>query len=121
MVACLGRHNIVVDALSQKEVVAYIMTLSEVISDFNEKIKQAVGLDAGYEKLRQQVRNGGTIKYWLEGELFMFKGGRLYVSMGGLRKELLKEIHDAKWVGHPGEEQTMALLSRSYYWKKKKG
>ena len=28
-----GRHNIVADALSRKEVVAYIMTLSEVISD----------------------------------------------------------------------------------------
>ena len=36
-----GRHNIVADALSQKVVVAYIMTLSEVISDFNEQIKQA--------------------------------------------------------------------------------
>ena len=46
--------------------VTYIMTLSEVISDFNERIKKAAGLDAGYEKLRQQVRNGETIKYWPE-------------------------------------------------------
>ena len=37
---------------------AYIMTLSEVVSDFNERIKQAVGLDAGHEKFRQQVRMG---------------------------------------------------------------
>ena len=57
--------------------VAYIMTLSEVISDFNERIKKAAGLDAGYEKLRQQVRNGETRKYWLESDLLMFKGGRL--------------------------------------------
>ena len=48
----------------------------------------------------------------------MFKGGRLYVSMDGLRRELLKETHDAKWAGHPEEERTMALLSRSYYWPK---
>ena len=92
------------------------MTLSEVISDFNERIKQATGLDARYDKLRQQVRNGETIKYWLEGDLLVFKGGRLYVLMGGLRKELLKETHDAKWAGHLGRERTMALLSRSYYW-----
>ena len=59
----LGRHNIVADALSRKEVVAYIMTLSEVISDFNEWIKNAAGLDASYEKLRQQVMNGETRKY----------------------------------------------------------
>ena len=49
------------------------MTLSEVISNFNERIKKTAGLDAGYEKLRQQVRNGGTIKYWLEGELHVLK------------------------------------------------
>ena len=47
-----GQHNIMVDALSWKEVVAYIMTLSKVISDFNERIKQAVGLDVRYEKLK---------------------------------------------------------------------
>ena len=90
------------DVLSRKEVVAYIMTLSEVILDFNEQIKQAAGLDVGYEKPRQQVKNEETIKYWLEDELLVFKGGRLYVPMGGLRKKLLKETHDAKWVGHPG-------------------
>ena len=38
--------------------------------------------------------------------------------MGGLWRELLKETHDAKWAGHPGEERTMALLSKSYYWQK---
>ena len=94
------------------------MTFSEVISDFNERIKKAAGLDADYEKLRQQVKNGETKKYWLENDLLMFKGGRLYVAMGGLRRELLKETHDAKWAGHPGEERTMALLSRSCYWPK---
>ena len=46
----------------------------------------------------------------------MFKGGRPYVPMGRLQKELLKEIYDAKWAGHQREERTMALLSRSYYW-----
>ena len=85
---------------------------------FNERIKKAAGLNAGYEKLRQQVRNGETRKYWLENDLLMFKGGRLYVPMGGLWRELLKDTHDAKWAGHPGEERTMALLSRSYYWLK---
>ncbi|RVW72817.1 Transposon Ty3-I Gag-Pol polyprotein [Vitis vinifera] len=35
-----GRHNTVADALSRREVIAYITALSEVISDFNEKIKQ---------------------------------------------------------------------------------
>ncbi|RVW78229.1 hypothetical protein CK203_054712 [Vitis vinifera] len=80
-----GRHNTVADALSRKEVTAYITALSEVISDFNEKIKLDAEQDAAY---------------------------------GGLRKDLLRETHDSKWAGHPGEERTLAVLARSYYWPK---
>lgn len=34
---------------------------------------------------------------------------------GRLRHQLLQEVHDAKWAGHPGRERTLALLARSYY------
>ena len=54
-------------------------------------------------------------KYWLKGELLVAKGGRLYVPVGNLKRELLTETHDTKWAGHPREERTMALLARSYY------
>ena len=30
-----------------------------------------------------------------------------------LRREVLKETHDTKWVGHPVEERTLALLTWS--------
>ncbi|RVW21226.1 Transposon Tf2-2 polyprotein [Vitis vinifera] len=113
-----GRHNTVVDVLSRKELITYITALSEVISDFNEKIKHAAEQDAAYGRLRQQVKEGVIRRYWLEGDLLVAKGGRWYVPAGGLRKELLRETHDAKWAGHPGEERTLALLARSYYWPK---
>ena len=48
----------------------------------------------------------------------MVKGGRWYVLIGGLRKDLLQETHDSKWADHPGEERTLELLARSYYWPK---
>ncbi|RVW62992.1 Transposon Tf2-12 polyprotein [Vitis vinifera] len=113
-----GRHNTVADALSRREVIAYITALLEVIFDFNEKIKQAAEQDAAYGKLKQQVKEGVIRRYWLEGDLLVAKRGRWYVPAGGLRKELLRETHDAKWAGHPGEERTLALLARSYYWLK---
>ena len=72
------------DALSRKEVIAYITAFSEVISDFNEKIKLAVEQDAAYGKLKQQVKEGVIRRYWLEGDLFVAKGGRWYVPAGGL-------------------------------------
>ncbi|RVW30894.1 Transposon Tf2-12 polyprotein [Vitis vinifera] len=88
-----GRHNTVVDALSKRE-------------------------DAAYGRLKQQVEEGVIRRYWLEGDLLVAKGGRWYVPTDGLRKKLFRETHDAKWVGHPGEERTLALLARSYYWPK---
>ncbi|RVW60175.1 Transposon Tf2-2 polyprotein [Vitis vinifera] len=109
-----GRHNTVTDALSRKEVIAYITTLSEVIFDLNEKIKQAAEQDVAYGRLKQQVKKGVIMRYWLEGDLLVAKGGRWYVPTGDRRKELLRETHDAKWAGHPGEERTLALLAKSY-------
>ena len=87
-----GRHNVVEDTLSRKEVIAYIAALSEVVSDFNERIKQIADLDASYEKLRQQVRDGLNIKYWIEDELLVAKGGRLYVPAGNKAEKPYSKI-----------------------------
>ncbi|KAL5812198.1 hypothetical protein ACOSQ3_027148 [Xanthoceras sorbifolium] len=44
-------------------------------------------------------------------------GNRLYVpKFGNLRKNLIKEYHDTKWAGHPGQQRTKALLEATYYW-----
>ena len=53
--------------------ITYITTLSEVISNFNEKIKQAAEQDAAYGKLKQQVKEGVIRRYWLEGDLLVAK------------------------------------------------
>ena len=82
------------DALSRKEVIAYITTLSEVISDFNEKIKLVAEQDATYGRLKQQVKEGVIRRYWLEGDLLVAKGERWYVLAGGLMRDLLRETHD---------------------------
>ena len=113
-----GKHNVVADTFSRKEVIAYIAALSEVVLDFNERIQQLAESDASYEKLRQQVREGLNRRYWIQDNLLMAKGGRLYVPAGQLMKELLRETHDTNWAGHPGEGRTQALLARSYYWPK---
>ena len=68
-----------------------------------------------YGRLKQQVKEGIIRRYWLEGDLLVAKRERWYVLVGGLRRELLWETHDAKWAGHPGEKRTLALLARSYY------
>ncbi|KAI5674227.1 hypothetical protein M9H77_14591 [Catharanthus roseus] len=45
------------------------------------------------------------------------KGNQLFVpKWGNLQRELIKECHDSKWVGHPGMKRTIALLKTTYYW-----
>ena len=61
------------------------------------------------------MKDDTTRRYWLENEMLYFTGGKLYVPSIKLRRELLKETHDTKWTGHPGEERTLALLSRSFH------
>ena len=48
----------------------------------------------------------------------LYKGGRIFMPKGELRKYLIRETHDPQWAGHPGRERVVALLSRTYYWPK---
>jgi len=43
--------------------------------------------------------------------------GRVYVpAVDQIKVEILREHHDAKTAGHLGQEKTLELLARSYYW-----
>ena len=108
------------NALSRKEVASYVGLLSRVVVDFTEQVRQEAPQDSTYQKLVEQVKEGTTRRYWLENKLLYFIGGKLYVPSSKLRRELLKKTHDTKWVGHPEEERTLALVARSFHWPKTK-
>ena len=103
------------DALSRKEAVSYVGSLSSVVTDFKQRVRLEAAQDSTYQKLVEKVRDGTTRRYWLENELLYFREGKLYVPSSKLRQELLKETHDTKWAGHPREERTLALLARSFH------
>ena len=90
------RHNVVVNALNQKELTEYVITQSHMISYFNEKIKQAAKLDSTYENMKQQFKEGATKNFWLEDDLLVAKRGRLCVPRSCLHKELLRETYDVE-------------------------
>ena len=90
------------------------------MADFTERVRQEAPQDPIYQKLVEQVKDDTTRRYWLENKLLYFTGRKLYVPSSKLRRELLKETHDTKWVGHPREERTLALLARSFHWPKMK-
>ncbi|KAH0709457.1 hypothetical protein KY284_010884 [Solanum tuberosum] len=75
--------------------------------------------DSLYVRWMGQVQDGTMRRYWIEDDLLHFKGGRIVVpNGGGLRKDLMKEVHDTTWASHPEVERMLALLSRVYFWPK---
>lgn len=49
----IRKHNVIGDALRQKEGIGCVATLSHMISDFNKTIRQAAKVDSSHEKMRQ--------------------------------------------------------------------
>jgi hypothetical protein len=51
-----------------------------------------------------------------DGKLLLFQG-RCYIPANQLlRRRILQLYHDSPAAGHPGQQNTAALLERDYYW-----
>ena len=53
-----SRHNQVADTLSKKEVASYVGSLSLVVADFIERVRQEAPQDPTYQKLVEQMKDG---------------------------------------------------------------
>lgn len=88
-----ARHNQVANTLNRKQVVEYVIALSQLIMYLTK-----------------------------EDGLLHAKGGRLFVPKGEkVRLGLLKEHHNTRWAGHLDRERMMALMARHFYWPDIKG
>ena len=80
-------------------------------------IKEGLQYDLVAKSLITLAHEGKTRRFWVEDGLLYTKGKRLYVpKWGSARRNLIKECHDSKWAGHPGQRRTRALLESAYYW-----
>nr|GEW28756.1 hypothetical protein [Tanacetum cinerariifolium] len=69
------------------------------------------------KKIVALAKDWKTRRFWLKGDMLFTKGDQLYVpKWGDLRRIILKECHDSKWVGHPRIKRTLALVEGTYYW-----
>jgi hypothetical protein len=58
----------------------------------------------------------GTFK-WEEEEGLVYFRRKLYIPQDtALRQDIVKSCHDAPTAGHPGQSQTLELVSRHYWW-----
>lgn len=138
-----GKKNVLADALSRmpgtemrdsednREVTVlkaeYFRTVASaslVSTDtLEDKIRASKTLDpevvSALEKLAKSKSGSnanGTLE-WEEVNGLIYRSGRLYIPPGeGLRHEALRRCHDAKAVGHPGQNQTLEEVRRYYWW-----
>ncbi|TYK28654.1 reverse transcriptase [Cucumis melo var. makuwa] len=100
--------NQAADALSRKQEHAVICLLahlrgSEIGGSVRDTLREFLQKDHAAQNVMNLVKAGKTRQFWVEEDLLVTKGNRLYVPRAGdLRKKLLYECHDTLWAGHPG-------------------
>ena len=118
----VGKSNQVANALSRKGEYAALCMLAHINSSkidgsMRDIIKEHLHKDPSAKVVVKLAKPGKTRQFWVEGDLLMIKGNRLYVlRTGELRQELIQKCHDTLWVGHPGWQRTYALIKRGYFW-----
>ena len=107
--------NHVADALSRKAELAFMT--SQPQGEMVDLIKEGLQHDPVAKSLITLAHEGKTRRFWVEDGQLCTKGKRLYVpKWGSIIRNLIKECHDSKWAGHPGQRRTRALLESVYYW-----
>ncbi|KZV50122.1 hypothetical protein F511_27684 [Dorcoceras hygrometricum] len=109
-----GKANVVADALSRK---AELAALSLAKGEIKGCIKEVLEHDLMARELVNLCTQGKTKQFWVEDGLLYTKGRHLFVSKwNNLRRDVIRECHDTRWAGHPGQRCTLALLESSYFW-----
>ncbi|QRW25043.1 Retrotransposable element Tf2 protein [Rhizoctonia solani] len=89
------------------------------------QIEAALDQDKSLEEILQFLQNKSkappSIKqafrnYKMEAGLIFYQGRIVVLDVGALQTELLRIYHNSPLAGHPGRQQTLELLSCTYYW-----
>ncbi|KAF8751627.1 hypothetical protein RHS01_08519 [Rhizoctonia solani] len=76
----------------------------EIVTEIQEKLKD----DPSLEPIIQD--------YNWEEDLLWYRGKLVVPDSELLKERLLREYHDSPLAGHPGQQRTLELLSRNYWW-----
>jgi hypothetical protein len=101
--------------------VSLILPGKEIQSRIEKHLDQDESLTKILEFFRHESTAPPSVKrgfkdYEIEAGVLFYQGCILVPDVNELREELLKIFHDSPMAGHPGQQQTLELLRRSYYW-----
>ncbi|MBW0493029.1 hypothetical protein O181_032744 [Austropuccinia psidii MF-1] len=107
--------------LKQNEIKAsrFFSIKVEFFSDLVDQTQKAVWQDKDYkETLKQFARGESVSDYILEpqAKLLLFKDRLVIPSNCELQLDILQNCHDSLLAGHPGQENTVKLIKKDFYW-----
>jgi len=92
-------------------------SLTQLKGTLLERIKEGYKHDVTAQGVMEMIEKGKTRHFWLDNGVIYAKGTRVYVpKWDNLRWEILRECHNTKWAGYPGQHHTLALVEDSYFW-----
>ena len=95
---------------------AHLQTV-KIDKSVKDVLRMFLQKDHAAHNIMNLAKASKTRRFWIEEDLLVTKGNRLYVPRArDLRKRLLHECYDTLWAGHPGWQQTYALLKKGYFW-----
>ncbi|QRW22613.1 Retrotransposable element Tf2 protein [Rhizoctonia solani] len=101
--------------------VAVVMPKKELQRQIEAALDQDKSLEEILQFLQKKSKAPPSIKqafkdYKMEAGLLFYQGRTVVLDVGALQTELLRIYHDSPLAGHPGGQQTLELLSCTYYW-----
>ncbi|QRW25577.1 Retrotransposable element Tf2 protein [Rhizoctonia solani] len=94
----------------------------EIVTEVRNKLREDPSLEPIIQFLTEDADNAPpSIRkayqdYDWEEDLLWYRGKLVVPDSEPLKEQLLKEFHDSPLAGHPGQQRTLELISRSYWW-----
>ncbi|QRW19916.1 Retrotransposable element Tf2 protein [Rhizoctonia solani] len=94
----------------------------KIVTEIRDKLKDDPSLEPIIQFLTEDADNAPpSIRkaYWdydWEEDLLWYRGKLVVPDSELIKEQLLKEFHDSPLAGHPGQQRTLELLNRNYWW-----
>ncbi|MBW0474897.1 hypothetical protein O181_014612 [Austropuccinia psidii MF-1] len=88
-------------------------------SNLIESIKKSLWQDSPYRSILQDLGKGKSVQYYsLESSsrMFLLKDWVVVPNDPTIQLSILQKRHDSPQAGHPGQEKTLKLVKRDFYW-----
>ncbi|KAF8751636.1 hypothetical protein RHS01_08418 [Rhizoctonia solani] len=117
---CLGKQSGKPDALSRRS--NYVDTPPDQRSCYQQKLREDPSLESIITFLTEDADDAPPSiqkayqDYDWEEDLLWYHGKLVVPDSEPLKEQLLREFHDSPLAGHPGQQRTLELVSRNYWW-----